>query len=157
MSARAHTRRVMLVVVLAAVGTLLLVGPVSARSVDRVEVLDANLTGKAEVPGPGDRNGTGDAKVIVTPTKVCYVLRVENVRRPNAAHIHLGRRGVAGPIVVELNTPDRGSPRAGFFSSGCERISRPLSRQLRMNPARYYVNVHNNPFPAGAVRGQLTR
>lgn len=156
MLASVRARRVVLVMVLAAFGALMLAGPVMAQSIDRVEVLHANLTGAAEVPGPADRNGSGEATVVVTPTKVCYVLRAEDIRRPIAAHIHLGRRSVAGPIVVELNTPNRGNQLTGFFSSGCERISRPLSRQLRLNPARYYVNVHNNQFPDGAIRGQLT-
>jgi hypothetical protein len=50
-----------------------------------------NLTGKQEVPGPGDRNGSGDVQVIVSKAKVCYVLRVDDTRRPTAAHIHNGR------------------------------------------------------------------
>lgn len=157
MSASFRTKRAVLVMLLAMLGALLFAGPVLGQSIDRVEVLSAGLTGAAEVPGPGDPDGAGEARVVVAPARVCYVLRVENVSRPLAAHIHVGRRGVAGPIVVELNTPDRGNRVAGFFSRGCERISPALSRQLRLNPARYYVNVHNAPFPDGAVRGQLTR
>ena len=160
MSVTFWTKRVVLGMLLAMLGALLALlfaGPVLSQSVDRVEVLDARLTGAAEVPGPGDRNGTGEAKVVVTPRRVCYVLRAENVSRPLAAHIHVAPRGEPGPIVVELNTPDRGNRLAGFFSRGCERISPALSRQLRLNPARYYVNVHNAPFPDGAIRGQLTQ
>jgi CHRD domain len=118
--------------------------------------LEANLTGEQEVPGPGDRNGSGDAHLRVYRAKVCYTLLVEDIRRPTAAHIHEGRRGVAGDIVVELNTPRRVAD-AVYLSRGCEGIGRSLSRDLRGHPARYYVNVHNNPFPDGAVRGQLHR
>jgi hypothetical protein len=35
-------------------------------------------------------------------------------------------------------------------------IPRALSLGLRANPAHYYVNVHNKPYPEGAIRGQLT-
>ena len=125
---------------------LMLAGPVLAAP---VVTLEANLTGGQEVPGPGDRNGSGDAKLIVTRSRVCYVLRSDDIRRPQAAHIHEARRGVAGPIVVELKPPRNG------FSSGCERIGRALGNDLRNHPARYYVNVHNRPFPDGAIRGQL--
>lgn len=157
MSLGVNARRLVLVAVLALIGAMLFAAPALAKTPARVATLEANLTGGQEVPGPGDRNGSGEATVVVFRSQVCYVLRAEDVRRPTAAHIHLGRRGVAGPVVVELNTPDLGSPRTGFFSFGCEKVSRKLSRNLRANPARYYVNVHNNPFPDGAIRGQLSR
>ena len=32
-----------------------------------------------------------------------------------------------------------------------------IAAALVANPADYYVNVHNTPFPAGAVRGQLAK
>jgi CHRD domain-containing protein len=147
-------RRLFAVLILAMLGALLVAVPVAGAA--PVAILEANLTGEQEVPGPGDRNGSGDALLTVQRAKVCYTLRAEDIRPPTAAHIHEGRRGVAGPVVVELNTPRRVAD-AVFFSGGCERIDRSLSRDLRMTPARYYVNVHNNPFPDGAVRGQLHR
>ena len=139
-------KRLSVAVAAAVVAVMMLAGPVLAAP---VVTLEASLNGKQEVPGRGDRNGSGDAKLIVTRAKVCYVLRTDDIRRPQAAHVHEGRRGVAGDIVVELKPPRNG------FSSGCERISRSLSRDLRNNPTHYYVNVHNKPFPNGAIRGQL--
>jgi hypothetical protein len=32
-----------------------------------------------------------------------------------------------------------------------------LIKAIRQNPSAYYVNVHNADFPAGAVRGQLSK
>jgi hypothetical protein len=112
-------------------------------------VLKANLTGEQEVPGPGDPNGSGHAVVKVFKAKVCYTLKVDRIAPANAAHIHRGVRGVAGRVVVTLEPPTDGS------SSGCVAISRSLSLKLREHPARYYVNVHNVPYPDGAIRGQL--
>ena len=113
--------------------------------------LEASLTGEKEVPGPGDPNGRGDAEVKVHKAKVCYELEVEGIKPANAAHIHEGGPSVAGDIVVELKPPTDGS------SEGCKAISKQLSKNLREHPSHYYVNVHNEPYPNGAVRGQLHR
>ena len=62
-----------------------------ARTVSPVVTLVANLTGRQEVPGPGDRNGSGDAKLIVSKAKVCYVLGVDDTRRPSAPTFTAGQ------------------------------------------------------------------
>jgi hypothetical protein len=32
---------------------------------------------------------------------------------------------------------------------------RALVADIAANPSEYYVNVHNKPYPAGEIRGQL--
>jgi hypothetical protein len=113
--------------------------------------LEASLTGEKEVPGPGDKDGRGEADVRVYKAKVCYELEVERIKPATAAHIHRGGPSVAGDIVVELKAPTDGS------SEGCTAISKKLSKKLREHPSHYYVNVHNEPYPDGAIRGQLHR
>jgi hypothetical protein len=113
--------------------------------------LEASLTGEKEVPGPGDPNGWGEADVKVYKAKVCYELEVERIKPANAAHIHRGAPNAAGDIVVKLKAPTDGS------SEGCKAISKQLSKKLREHPSHYYVNVHNEPYPDGAIRGQLHR
>jgi CHRD domain len=113
--------------------------------------LEASLTGQKEVPGPGDPNGRGEAEVKVYKERVCYELEVERIKPAMAAHIHRGGPSVAGPVVVTLKEPTDGS------SEGCAAISKELSKNLREHPSHYYVNVHNRPYPNGAIRGQLHR
>jgi hypothetical protein len=127
---------------------LLLIAAVPVVAAQRA-TLEASLTGQKEVPGPGDPNGRGEADVKVYKAKVCYELEVERIKPATAAHIHRGAPNVAGPIVVELKAPTDGS------SEGCKAISKQLSKNLREHPSHYYVNVHNNPYPDGAIRGQL--
>jgi hypothetical protein len=115
--------------------------------------LTATLTGAAEVPGPGDPDGRGWALITLNQGQgqVCFKLTVENIAPATAAHIHRGTADVAGPVVVGLAAPTDGS------SSGCVSADRDLIKAIRQNPQNYYVNVHNPEFPAGAVRGQLSK
>ena len=141
-------RRATLLAALVLVLVLIAAVPVVAA---QSATLEASLTGEKEVPGPGDPNGRGHADVTVYKAKVCYTLKVRRIAPATAAHIHLGLRGEAGPIVAELKPPTDGS------SSGCVAVPRALSLELKEHPGRYYVNVHNGPYPDGALRGQLER
>ena len=117
-----------------------------------VTVLRAELTGEEEVPGPGDPDRSGSATIIVIPSTntICYVLTAENIAPATAAHIHVGKRGEAGDVVVPLEPPTYGA------SGGCTQADPELVSNIQENPENYYVNVHNEPYPAGAIRGQLS-
>src|SRR5215213_8480723 len=108
-------------------------------------------------PGEFDDRGAGNGHAVVKVYKarVCYTLSARGIKPAIAAHVHKGRKGVAGPIVVPTDESSLHLPRP--TSSGCEAIPRALSMKLRQNPSHYYVNVHNKPYPDGAIRGQLHR
>ena len=113
----------------------------------------ANLTGAAEVPGPGDNNAGGTVQVTLNPDKneVCYDLTLTKLADANAAHIHEGATGKEGPVKVALDTPKDGS------AKGCKTADAAVVKDIMANPANYYVNVHNPAHPKGAVRGQLSK
>jgi Fe2+ transport system protein FeoA len=113
--------------------------------------LNAKLT--TEMPGPGDPDGSGTAMFKVYKTKLCYKLSVMGIKPATEAHIHQGAKGQTGPIVVPTDQTSFNLPRP--TSSGCEPIPSSLSTAIRQNPSNYYVNVHNKPYPEGAIRGQL--
>jgi hypothetical protein len=135
--------------VAAAAAAVALTVPATASAGGRP--LHTELTGAAEVPGPGDPDGSGTAHVWVNPgqSEVCYELEVSGIDPAVAAHIHHAPVGVAGPVVVPLAAPTSGS------SSACADVDRDLALAILKSPADYYVNVHNPAFPAGALRGQL--
>jgi phosphoribosylformylglycinamidine (FGAM) synthase-like enzyme len=65
-----------------------------------------------------------------------------------AAHIHLGKRGVAGNVLIALcggncHPGMRGT--ATFASNVVDKIER----------GQTYVNVHTGKNPAGEIRGQV--
>jgi hypothetical protein len=116
-----------------------------------VKTLTAHLTGEKEV-APGDGNGMGMVTVRLRPVlgKVCARVTYQRIGNPDAAHIHRGRRGVDGPVRVDLSGSVTGGP-------NCTKAPRPLIRRILLHPRRYYFNIHTPAFPAGAVRGQLHR
>lgn len=115
--------------------------------------LETTLTGAAEAPGPGDPDGTGTARLTLNPGKgeICFELTVANIAPATAAHIHEAPAGTAGPVVVGLTAPTSGT------SEGCRSVDPELVREIMKDPSAYYVNVHNAPYPGGAVRGQLSK
>lgn len=114
--------------------------------------LFASLDGPSEVPGPGDRDGRGIALIHLDSQagEVCWFLFVRRIAPATAAHIHRGSPTVAGPVVVALSAPN-----AHGLAHGCTEASSDLIAEIRNNPVAFYVNVHNQDYPAGAVRGQL--
>ena len=115
-----------------------------------------SLSGAAEVPGPGDPDGSGTAWITLNSGQgeVCWTIFAEDITLPAAAaHIHVGAVDVAGPVVVGLSAPG-----ADGWSSGCASgVDQDLIKAIQQNPSAYYVNVHTSDFPAGALRGQLSK
>ena len=150
-------RRLFATLLLAAIVALTIAGPASAAKLGGADQggrqLTTTLTGAQEVPGPGDPDGTGFAAVTVNPGQglVCYELSVSGIAPATGAHIHEAPPGEAGDIVVELQPPTDGS------SGGCIDVGRALAKEILQDPSDYYVNVHNKEFPAGALRGQLSK
>ena len=115
--------------------------------------LATRLTGAAEVPGPGDPDGRGNATIRLNPSqlKVCFYLTASNITLPaTAAHIHIGASTTFGNVVVTLVAPN-----ASGVSFGCVSAPADVIAAIRANPSNYYVNVHTTDFPDGAIRGQL--
>jgi hypothetical protein len=157
-------RRLLLLLVLAAVVALALAG---AASADRLDVADhggrpfsTELTGAEEVDpvtgavGVGDPDGSGTATITLNPgqEEVCFELTVAAIDTPIGAHIHEGAAGTNGPVVVGLEPLP---PTGDSSSSGCVSLERQEIIEILQDPSNYYVNVHTALFPDGAIRGQL--
>ena len=102
--------------------------------------------------GDGEANGSGTAAITIDPDtgQVCWDLSVDGVGDVTASHIHVGAEGASGDVVVPLDVD-------GFSgtSSDCVDASDADLDAIIANPAGYYVNIHTEAFPAGAIRGQL--
>jgi len=114
------------------------------------------LSGTAEVPGPGDPDASGTASLRLNPgqERVCLDIDWAGIDGTVVAgHIHVGTATEAGPVVVTLFT---GSFAGTDGVSGCVATDRELVLDILRDPENYYINVHSTPnFPPGAIRGQL--
>jgi hypothetical protein len=111
--------------------------------------LTADLAGSAET----DEDGSGTATVVLDPDAgtACWTFSVENIDPVTVSHIHEGAAGSDGGVVVDLDLD-------GFegSSEGCNDTADATTLQAIIDdPSGYYVNVHNEAFPGGAIRGQL--
>ena len=136
-------------VVMAVLG-LTLMGTATAALADHSVYLGSPLSGAFEVGNAGDPDGTGSAAITIVNAsgEICFDIDVTGIDTPTAAHIHSGGFGTNGGVVVNLDYAANGP-------SGCVTAPIEMRRAIENTPTLFYVNVHNEAFPAGAVRGQL--
>jgi hypothetical protein len=127
------------------------------RSADGTDVdesarLTAELTGEAEVPGPGDADAGGLATVVVEPgsSQLCFRIEVEGIDGVKGTSVHEGDPGEDGAVVLGLDPPRDGT------SQGCVSAAPALLDRVGRRPQEFYVNVRTDEHPEGAVRGQLS-
>src|SRR5829696_3385087 len=113
--------------------------------------LTADLSGTAEVPGPGDPDAHGRATVVVEPgrSQLCYRIEVQGVKGVDGTSVHEGADGEQGAVVLGLDPPEGGSV------EGCVTAEPALLERVGRSPQEYYLNIRTEEHPDGAVRGQL--
>jgi hypothetical protein len=125
----------------------------------------AKLTGKDEVP-PKNTKATGSAEFTVTGAdSMRYKVSVTDMEKVTLAHIHKGKVGENGPVVVTLFKTDSPSARTnGLLSQGTitsAKLEGPLAGKhlsdliTMINNGDAYVNVHTQANPKGEIRGQM--
>ena len=146
--------RLFVALAIVALGVLGVVGVAGATRASEAahggKPLQAALLPDNQVP-PTASSGSGTALVTLNQGQgeVCWDISVSDLTSPVIlAHIHQGAAGTNGPVVVDFMEPVNGL-------NGCVHADAALIKQIRQDPAGYYVNVHTTMFPGGEVRGQL--
>ena len=150
-------------------------------SADTLKHFDTELSGKEEVP-PTDSQATGTANLEYVRSKVTsasadstgsasasasslrldYSITALNLLDATAGHIHMGKQGENGPIVVKLfkyDTPMNEVSVNGTITA--DELEGPLAdKQLSdlitaMNDGETYLNIHTEQYPIGEIRGQI--
>ncbi len=138
------------VLAVAGVCGLMLVGAVSPALADTTS-LSASGSGAQEVPA-GSSSDTLAATVDIDATAgtIKYTVSFQGSGKAVASHIHKGKAGVSGPVVVPL---DEAVVNAG--GTATVTVDKALAAAIVADPSGYYVNVHTATAPKGAARGQL--
>ena len=146
----------MLKLLLAALAVaLVVVGLASAAPQRDTYGLNARLTARAEVPRPSGvpagATGVFTAKAVELANdkaRVTWKLTFSHLSgKAIAAHIHLGKKGKAGPVALALCGPCRsGQKGSGLLTH---------AQFARVEAGAAYVNVHTTKNAGGEIRGQL--
>ena len=108
----------------------------------------AGVTGDATT----DQDGAGSATFTLNQGhgQICFDVSWSGLGVVSALHIHAL---AGGAIVVPLDTD---AVLTDGNAKGCvDGIAKNLMKAIRQNPEQYYVNVHSDEFPDGAIRGTL--
>jgi hypothetical protein len=111
-------------------------------------LLVAELDGAA-VPAGGDPDGSGFAELYFEGDAVLFDILLDGVDEPiTSAHIHAGASGEEGPVLIDLEYEVNGLSGVVFADPF-------LLEEMLAVPEFFYLQVHSESYPAGAVRGQL--
>lgn len=148
-------RSTILVAAAVAVLALTAAAPIASARGGGGRFVAAGLKGANEVlpVSAGDPDGAGFALVQIdrSARSVCVEdAAFGGIDTTILFHIHKGAAGVNGPVVVNF------TPLLSTGNVGCVPVEdRHLLNDIRKHPAQYYINVHTELFPGGAIRGQL--
>jgi hypothetical protein len=135
-------------------------GLTSFSSQVRADELFAVMVGGNQIPvGTGSVNGHGSASVMKAGNLICFAALVAGIDTPTEFHIHSGAAGTNGPDIVQFVEPGgpiQFTPGSPSTASGCiAGVPKKTINQILQTPRNFYINVHTNQFPEGAIRGQL--
>ncbi|TDD94842.1 CHRD domain-containing protein [Actinomadura rubrisoli] len=147
-------RRSITIAAVAAAGLALAAVPAEADAAGEGTFLATSLNGARVASGAGDGDGSAVAFLGVKGDQVSFAIRFSGIAIPTRGELHQGAKGTDGQVRIPFFTTPllTGSDSV----SGTVRVTDPkLLDGLRTNPGDFYIDLHNKPFPGGAVRGQV--
>src|SRR5262245_21742417 len=108
-----------------------------------------NIGQEKPIPKGTKLGASGRFTATLNGTSLTWKLTFKNLSGPaTAAHIHVGARKVAGPVVLPLCGPCTSPVTGGPTTLTADQVKDLLA-------GKYYVNVHTAKNPAGEIRGQI--
>jgi hypothetical protein len=128
----------------------------------------AQLSGQDEVPAV-ETSATGEAEFTIPANDTMkFRVNVTGISNASAAHIHMGKAGENGDVIVDLlNAPeskDKDTAYGMIFRGNLSdsSLTGPMQGKTlddlaaAMDSGDTYVNVHTSEHPDGEIRGQLS-
>lgn len=155
------------IVILAAISSTLLLGTISTISTNVFAAkFSATLSGNNEVP-PVDTKATGAAtyRTAANETVIKYKVNITGFSDATGAHIHMGKAGANGDVIVDLLKDSKKNPtKLGMAIRGNitdSDLTGPMQGKTlsdlisAINSGDTYTNVHTPGHPDGEIRGQI--
>jgi hypothetical protein len=122
---------------------------------------NVDMKASSETP-PNMSTGTGHATLNLSGNMLYYTVTVRDISGPpTAAHIHVGKPGVAGPPVYTFGVKSVTSGTVAEGSIDLSKIAGPGvsgdSLRVILANGTAYINVHTAKNPGGEIRGQVLR
>jgi hypothetical protein len=107
-----------------------------------------NIGQEKPVPKGAKSGAAGKFTATVNGTSITWKLTFSHLTGPvTAAHIHTGKKGVSGPVIVPLCGPCT-SPASGTGTLTSAQLA-------QMKAGTTYANVHTAKNAGGEIRGQI--
>ena len=123
----------------------------------------ATLNGKSETPKSNSK-ATGSAVFTVASNgkSISYTLKATGLTGPaQAAHVHSGKAGQAGPVIINICPKPCKLPKSGKLTSKqfakAPGVSSFAAAVKAIKSGKAYVNAHTKKHPAGEIRGQIKK
>ena len=155
------------IVILAAISSTILLGTIATISTNVFAAkFSATLSGNNEVP-PVDTTATGTTtyRTAANETVIKYKVNITGFSDATGAHIHLGKAGANGDVIVDLLTDSKKNPtKLGMAIRGNitdSDLTGPMQGKTlsdlisAINSGDTYTNIHTESHPDGEIRGQI--
>jgi CHRD domain len=161
-----NRKRSILIITAAMLSSLLFIAASDPTVFVFAKPFTALMSGNQEVP-PVENSAVGKAtfRTKSNDTWIDYKINITGFSDATAAHIHLGKSGANGDILVDLLTGKKENPtRLGMAIRGNitdpmlagPMQGKPLADLISaINNGDTYVNVHTQSNPDGEIRGQI--
>lgn len=159
--------RIHFILTIGTIFSILFLGAVSSANPNVFAAkFTASMSGSNEVP-PVDTKATGKTtfRTALNDTTIKYKVNITGLSDATGAHIHMGKVGANGDVVVDLLKVSKKNPtKIGMAIRGNitdSSLTGPLKGKTladlisAIKSGDAYVNVHTPSHPDGEIRGQI--